>query len=130
MRRILIAGLVAFGISGCSSATQSSGGGTGGQRNLITLAEIQSAAVPTSNVWDYIATARPHMLRDRGVGSFRDTAPVRAIVYLDDSMLGDIQVLKTMSLSSVKQIQYMSGADATTRYGMGHSGGVILLTTH
>lgn len=130
MRRILIAAFVTLCSSGCSSATQTSGAGTGGQRNFITFAEIQSAAVPTTNLWDYIATARPHMLRDRGVGSFRDTAPVRAIVYLDDSMLGDIQVLKTISLSSVKLIHYMSGADATTRYGMGHSGGVILLKTH
>jgi hypothetical protein len=28
------------------------------------------------------------------------------------------------------EIRYMSGADATTRYGMNHSGGVILIKTH
>jgi hypothetical protein len=128
MRTLAIAALLALSVTACSSAPHSTGPSL--QRNVITLAEIQSATVPTANLWDFIATARPHFLRDRGVGSFRDTTPVRALVYLDGSMLGDVQVLKSISLSSVKLIQYMSGADATTRYGMGHSGGVILLSTH
>ena len=128
MRTIAFALLLSVGVIACSSPAHSSGPSV--QRNVITIAEIQSATVPTANLWDFIATARPHFLRDRGVGSFRDTSPVRAIVYLDGSMLGDIQVLKTINLSSVKLIQYMGGADATTRYGMGHSGGVILLSTH
>ena len=128
MRSLTIAALVSLTVTACTSAAHNTGPSL--QRNVITLAEIQSATVPTANLWDFIATSRPHFLRDRGVGSFRDTAPVRAVVYLDGSMLGDIQVLKTITLSSVKLIQYMSGADATTRYGMGHSGGVILLSTH
>ena len=128
MRRLAIRALLIVSVTACSAPKHSSGPSL--QRNVITFAEIQAATVPTSNLWDFIATARPHFLRDRGVSSFRDPAPVRAVVYLDNSMLGDIQVLKTINLSSVKLIQYMSGADATTRYGMGHSGGAILISTH
>jgi hypothetical protein len=128
MPRLALAALLTLSVIACSPPRQSSGPGL--QRNVITFAEIQSATVPTSNLWDFIASKRPHFLRDRGVGSFRDTTPVRAVVYLDNSLLGDIQVLKTINLSSVKLIQYMNGADATTRYGMGHSGGAILVSTH
>ena len=64
------------------------------------------------------------------MGSFNDTSPVRALVYLDGSMLGDLRTLRSINMSSVMEIRYMSGADATTRYGMNHSGGVILIKTH
>lgn len=127
MRTTVIAVMLTLCVTACTAATHGSGPGL--QRNVITLAEIQAATVPTTNLWDFIATSRPHFLRDRGAGSFSDTSPVRAVVYLDGSLLGDIQVLKALGLSSVKLIQYMSGADATTRYGLGHSGGAILLST-
>jgi hypothetical protein len=128
LRLTALAGLLALGVSACSAATQQPI--RGGQRDLITLEEIKASKNSTANAWDFIATARPQYLRDRGVGSFNDTSPVRALVYLDGSMLGDLRTLRSINMTSVMEIRYMSGADATTRYGMNHSGGVILIKTH
>jgi hypothetical protein len=119
---------LALCVSACSAATQKPA--AGGQRDLITLEEIQASKNSTANAWDFIAPPRPQYLRDRGVGLFNDTSPVRALVYLDGSMLGDLRTLRSINMSSVMEIRYMSGADATTRYGMNHSGGVILIKTH
>lgn len=128
MRRTARAWLLVLGVTACSAATQAPA--AGGQRDLITLEEIRAAKNPTANAWDFLAVARPHFLRDRGVGSFNDTSPVRALVYLDGSMLGDLRTLRSINMSSVMEIRYMNGSDATTRYGMGHTGGVILIKTH
>jgi hypothetical protein len=128
MRNTAIAAILVLSLSGCGATTQRPD--TGGNRNLITLLEIQAAPNPSMNLWDFIAGARPHFLRDRGVGSFQNTTPVTAVVYLDGNMLGDIRSLRSISLSSVQLIEYMSGPDATTRYGMGHGGGAILLKSH
>jgi hypothetical protein len=103
---------------------------TGGQRNVITYTEIQMANNPMSNAWDFIAYSRPHMLRDRGPTSIQNTNPPTATVFLDEAELGGIQVLKTINMGSVREIRYLSAADATTRYGMGHTGGVIVIKTH
>ena len=128
MRGIPFAALLAIGVSACSAATQNPS--VAGQRNVITYDEILASKNPAANAYEFIASVRPHFLRDRGPGSFRDTSPVTATVYLDDSMLGNLQSLRSISMTSVKEIRYMSGADATTRYGMGHTGGVILIKTH
>ena len=42
---------------------------------------------------------------------------------------GDIDDLHTIAIGDVDTISYMSPSDATTRFGTGHTSGVILLTT-
>jgi hypothetical protein len=51
-------------------------------------------------------------------------------VYLGGGMLSDLRTLRSINMSSVMEIRYINGADATTRYGMGHTGGAILTKTH
>jgi hypothetical protein len=48
------------------------------------------------------------------------------VVYMDDvRQFGDLVVIP----SRVKEIRFLNSRDATTRYGTGHSSGVILVTT-
>lgn len=80
------------------------------------------------NVYDAIARLRPTFLRSRGQstlsGSGGDTR-----VYLDGQSYGEIGILKSMSLELVTQIRLLNAADATTRYGLNHTAGVIEVTT-
>ena len=124
MRNLLL-GAVALMLLGCS------GGGTGsksqpetatrtrGSSSFIPEAEI--AGSQYQNALDVVQNLRPSMLITRGV------EPV--IVYMDDVRLGEPATLTNIPVGRVKEIRYLNARDATTRFGTGHSGGVILVTT-
>lgn len=62
------------------------------------------------------------MWRARDPGSPR----VGVVAYVDDVRLGDLEQLRTVQRGTVREIRYIRGAtDATTRWGTGHSNGVI-----
>jgi hypothetical protein len=49
--------------------------------------------------------------------------------YLNSSPLGDVNTLRSVQAASVKEVQFLNAADATTRFGTGHDSGVILVTS-
>ena len=51
------------------------------------------------------------------------------MVYVDNVPLGTVEVLKSLSTSDVAEVRKMSAAEATTRWGTGHPGGVVYVTT-
>jgi hypothetical protein len=69
-----------------------------------------------------IAALRPHWLSSR--------SPVSSVrVYRDRSPVGGAESLRSIPLDSVQRIEWLSGMDATTRFGMNHAGGAILVST-
>lgn len=124
------------------SAAACGGGGSGtsaqpamdrparGPANLITEAEINSGVYQTA--LEVVQNLRPGMLIPRGTSPTAresSTASVPIVVYQDDVRLGDISSLANIPANRVKEIRVLSASDATTRYGTGHSSGVILVTT-
>ena len=51
------------------------------------------------------------------------------VVYVDNARVGPIDQLKTIGKIDVKEIRYLSPRVATDRWGEGHPGGVIYVTT-
>jgi hypothetical protein len=49
-------------------------------------------------------------------------------VVVDDVSYGSIENLANLSANAVREIRYLNAADATTRWGTGYPGGVILVT--
>ncbi len=97
-------------------------------------------------MFEVIRSLRPDWLRTRGTGSMRETARGSASgtdpdnveinvrpgiptikVYLDDSLLGDMQSLRTVNPGTVGEARFLTPAQATQRYGAGHVHGAILL---
>ncbi len=99
----------------CASAT-SSGGGTRRNSDVITLEEIDASDALT--VFDLIQQVRPRFLRPAGIGD-----PV--IVYVDGVRRGNALELRSVPRVNASEIRYVSGTDATTRYGTGHRSGAI-----
>lgn len=147
MRNLLL-GAIAWAVVGCggggsgSSARPETGSGGGaisaapatrttrGAANLITEAEISSSAY--QNALEVVQNLRPQMLIPRGVGSDAtglSAASIPIIIYMDDVRLGEPSSLQNIPASRVKEIRFMNARDATTRYGTGHSSGVIAVTT-
>jgi hypothetical protein len=116
-------------VAGCGSGPAPNKGLGFRDRNILTLEEIQVARVGGWTAWDLISQLRPEFLRSRGASSLRSTAPVTAVVYVDDLRFGELDSLRTMSADQINRIVYVNAADATTRYGTDHLGGAILITT-
>lgn len=101
-----------------------------GPADVIPEAEIAAGSYQTA--LEAVQNLRPAMLIPRGVGA--DAAGVSAtsiaiVVYMDDVRLGEVQSMVNIPASRVKEIRFLNARDATTRYGTGHSSGVILVTT-
>lgn len=115
---------------GCGSAPMPVVVGAPGHRDMLFEAEIQTNRVPGMTVYDIVAHLRPEYLRSRGTNSLRDLTPPTAIVYVDNVKYGSLETMRSMSADNIAQIQYLSANNATTRFGMDHGAGAILITTH
>jgi hypothetical protein len=122
--------------SGCSSSgsgNQATGAAhaPSRQQDLITEAEIAERAAEASNALQIVQKLRPQMLASRGRFSPADSseAGARAKVVVDGVALGAIENLASVNAVTVREIRYIGATDATTRYGTGYVGGVILVTT-
>jgi len=85
--------------------------------------------IPQGNAYDAIQRLRPRWLQSRGVSSMRTSTPEFAQVYLDNAPMGGLGALRQISVGDIRQIRYLDSRDATTRYGTGHGGGAILVST-
>lgn len=128
MRAALAASFVL--LAACGSVNPSSSPtGFGDKRNIITYEEIKASKTPGWSAWDLIAQTRPNFLRTRGATSLRDPTPVRAVVYLDGVMYGKLESLRNLNIEEIREIEFLSAGDATTRFGTDHLGGAILIRT-
>lgn len=134
--RSLLLGAIALVVVGCggggsgTSAQPATATRTRGTSNVITEAEISSSAY--QNALEVVQNLRPQMLIPRGVGSDPSglsAASIPIIIYMDDVRLGEPSSLTNIPANRIKEIRFMNARDATTRYGTGHSSGVILVLT-
>lgn len=116
VRRIAALLVIATGAA-CASG---SGGQAVGDRNLITVEEIDASSM--SVVYDVVQQLRPQFLRPR-------PGNIAPVVYVDGSRRGGLDELRRIDKSTIREIRWVDGQDATTLYGTGHGGGAILLTS-
>jgi hypothetical protein len=81
-----------------------------------------------TNVYDAVASLRSGWLTVRGTDSFRQTSQVW--VYYDENRLGGVDEMRSVMVTSVAGVQHYNGVDATMRWGVGHSAGVIQILSH
>jgi hypothetical protein len=141
--RVVVAALVATAGWGCASgggstnaadAMVASGMTTRAPRrkpDLIDESEISARANEATNALQIIQKLRPQMLTGRGLGSPTDVTGEtgRPRVYVDNISYGDLSSLSNLTANQIKEIRFLNSRDATTQWGTGHMGGVILVTT-
>lgn len=114
--------LAALAVSAVLAACASGGGSSGGPRrstNLITTDEL--ADYTTFTVHDAIRRLRPRWLVSRGGGS--------PTVVMDGARMGGIEALRSLSVSDVDSLRFLSAADATMRFGTNFPDGAIEVTS-
>ena len=99
-------------------------------KDIIVESEIVAIAGRSANALQVIEKLRPQMLRSRGMGSPTDGTgeTSQPKVYVDNIAYGDISTLTNLNATQIREIQFFKSGDATTRWGTGHMGGVILVT--
>ena len=118
---VLLAVALAFGLSACASSGGSSSRPEGATQNRIVRAEL----VDLGQLDAYQALQR---LRPRWT-QMRAGAGAPPVLYVDGSRRSSINDLQSMRVQDIEQMEYMSANDATTRFGTGHSGGAIMVST-
>lgn len=119
MRATLWLGLLAGAVAASAAcAAASSSGRTSGGRDVITREEF--GGLVEANAYDAIQRLRPWWLRAQRGGQ-------EPVVYLDNVRYGELDALRMVALENLREIRFISSTDATTRWGTGHTGGVILL---
>ena len=101
-----------------------------GSLNHIPNGEIEAAGVDLINAYDLVSRLRPSMLRMRNQTAGDASGSIMGpVAYIDDIRLGDPELLSTVMRATVREIRYISATDATTRWGTGHSNGVVQVFT-
>jgi hypothetical protein len=94
--------------------------------DLISQQEVEAAPDATTTALALVQQLRPNWLRMRGPTSIRSsTPPVQ--VYVGGVNRGGPSALNDIPRQSIKEIQHLSGNDASSRYGTGHESGAILV---
>jgi hypothetical protein len=126
--RFATSSLVALSVtlSGCSSATSKSPKGARPDRTVITKEQILEHNF--TNAYDAVQALHSNWLQTKGTDSFQSPSQVR--VYVDDTRFGGVESLRNIQIGSIMAIRHFDGVAATSRWGIDHGGGVILVTTH
>jgi hypothetical protein len=81
------------------------------------------------DLYTIVQQLRPNWLSIRGQAT--PMGGVRQVRVVIDGTLqpGGAEVLRTLRGTQVDELRYLTGQDATTRFGMDVEGGVIVVTT-
>ena len=121
-RRLMVASFaLMIGLAGCATGgSGGGGGGGGGSGNRLTAEDLVD--VQELDLFEAIRQLRGRWLNSRGRGTPEvvvDGAPRQS----------GIDELRSLRVSDVQEVRYMSASDATTRFGTGYEAGAILVTT-
>lgn len=113
-------------VAACS--TQRAADADGGRRNPDMLVGTELHSQPGITLYDQIRRARPRWLSTRGVNSPTQVGD-GIVVYHNGIRLGGVANLRDFIVDSVESVQFLSGPEAASRFGLDHQYGAILVTT-
>lgn len=118
-RAILGAFALAVGLAGC--ATAGTGGSSGSRSSATRIVLEDLEGLEQYDAYEAIQRLRPTWLQSRGTAEPE--------VYIDGTRRGDLRELRSLRVADIQEMEFMSANDASTRFGTGHAGGAILITT-
>ena len=119
-RRLMVASFaLMIGLAGCASGSGGSGSG-GGSFNRLTAADLVNDQA--LDLFELIYRRRGRWLNARGGGVPR--------VHVDGiASVGGVEDLRNILVADVQEVEYLSAIDATSRFGLDHVSGAIIVTT-
>jgi hypothetical protein len=95
--------------------------------NVITAPELSRSKA--RNAYDAIQQIRPEMLRIRDPGAMVYFKARQPVVAVDYTLVGGVEVLRTLPTGKVARIEYVNARVAAKRFGTGFGDGVMLIET-
>jgi hypothetical protein len=127
MRIFQLACILGVLMSGCATPREGTTGRV--QSDVLTAEEI--AETTAQNAYDAISLKRPFFLKSRGPRSLHEAPAGQTvefpIVYVNGMYYGELESLRNIHVSQVREIRYLDHNAATLRFGTGHTGGIILV---
>ena len=102
--------------------------GVNAPQNLELLTQAEMLDNHFTNMYDAVESLRGKWLNVRGTDSF--IKPSEVLVYFDQTRLGGVDQLRNVTVNSVMWARHYNGIDATMRWGVGHSAGVVFLSSY
>ena len=122
--RVLTAVLV-LAVAGCASSAGGPTESTGGSPNRLVRADLN--AVPQAGTaFQVVQLLRPAWLRTRSSSLVSQSASAEVLVD-GMRMPNGLESLRSMPTDGIEMMEFLSAADATTRYGTGFPAGAILI---
>ena len=89
----------------------------------ILLTSDDLGTLQPTDLYESVRWFRPSFLRGR-------SPTHEVVVYVDGLEVGGVASLHDIAASDVAYVAFLTPADATTRFGTGHPGGVLFVRTH
>lgn len=118
-------------LSGVGACASSGGAAAAPRASTAVITSDEIAQTSAANAYELIQRLRPNFLRTRGAvrgaprGSTNQFEAVDLVIYMNESRLGGSDQLRQIPLSEIREIRYFTAADATTKWGTGHTAGAI-----
>ena len=98
-------------------------------RDKITREEILNSSQKEGDLLQVIRGLRPHFVAaPRGVRSMGGGRAAPTALYINGNKMGDLSMLKQILATDVFEVRYMDPSKAENEFGIGHSGGAVLVT--
>ena len=95
--------------------------------DLITSAELARGG--GGSAYDVVMRLRPQFFKARSIGFTTDEYGGRPVVYYNGMRLGGVEELRTLSLTMVGEVRFLSPIAGAEWFGRYHQGGVISITS-
>ena len=95
--------------------------------NVSTAPELSRSEA--RNAYDAIQQIRPEMLRTRDPGAIVYFKARQLLVAVDNTLVGGVEVLRTLPTGKLARIEYVNSWVAAKRYGTVFGNGVMLVET-
>jgi len=92
--------------------------------DLISQEELRT--LPPGTVYEAVERLRPNWLRSRGYFGV-SPSPTFPEVFVDERYFGPLTSLRQINLETAQEIRFLDARDATTRFGTGYPGGIIMV---
>lgn len=97
------------------------------ERNLMTITQIQEGAgLGITNLYDLIQRFHPEWMRTvRASATAGNATPT---IWIDQQRMGSLTVLRTMPVTGVSLLRYLTPPEARGELGFNNPGGAIIVS--
>ena len=99
---------------------------TASSASVVTDKDLATVERPT--LYEALARVRPEFLRPRNSTPLEPSGSLAA-AYIDGVLIGDVNVLRDVTTTRVREVRYLSRQHAEIWFGRQHRGGAIVITT-